>query len=99
MAKARLDERMAELNDGESIPQWQFHDLRRTARSLMARAGISQEIAERTLGHAQSAIVDTYDQNDYQDERGDALHKLAGLLALILEPPADNVELLHEASA
>jgi integrase len=34
------------------IPQWQLHDLRRTARSLMSRAGVSSEHAERVLGHA-----------------------------------------------
>jgi hypothetical protein len=29
-----------------------LHDLRRTARSLMSRAGVRPDIAERALGHA-----------------------------------------------
>src|SRR5262249_22707955 len=33
-------------------PHWTLHDLRRTARSLMSRAGISSEHAERVMGHA-----------------------------------------------
>ena len=80
---------MAELNGGP-LQQWQFHDLRRTARSLLARAGISQEIAERVLGHTQDTIVETYDVHDYQDERGKALRKLEALVKLILDPPEDN---------
>ncbi len=35
-----------------TIPHWTIHDLRRTARSLMSRAGVRPDIAERTLGHA-----------------------------------------------
>ena len=35
-----------------AMPNWTVHDLRRTARSLMSRAGIRPDIAERVLGHA-----------------------------------------------
>ena len=31
---------------------WRLHDLRRTARSLMSRAGVNKDIAERCLAHA-----------------------------------------------
>jgi integrase len=34
------------------VTGWVIHDLRRTARSLMARAGIRPDVAERVLGHA-----------------------------------------------
>ena len=34
------------------IPHWTIHDLRRTARSLMCRAGVRPDIAERVMGHA-----------------------------------------------
>jgi integrase len=30
---------------------WSLHDLRRTARSLMSRAGVDSDHAERALGH------------------------------------------------
>jgi integrase len=33
------------------VTGWTLHDLRRTARSLMSRAGVSSEHAERVLGH------------------------------------------------
>jgi hypothetical protein len=34
------------------IAPWAFHDLRRTAKSLMARAGVLPHNSERVLGHA-----------------------------------------------
>src|SRR5262245_30482055 len=34
------------------MPRWTLHDLRRTARSLLSRAGVRPDVAERTLGHA-----------------------------------------------
>jgi integrase len=33
------------------VKDWRVHDLRRTARSLMARAGVISEHAERVMGH------------------------------------------------
>jgi integrase len=42
----------AALDKLSGVRGWVFHDLRRTARSLMSRAGISPEIAERVMGHA-----------------------------------------------
>ena len=72
--------------------------MRRTARSLLARAGVQQEIAERVLGHAQDAIVEVYDVHDYERERGVALQKLAGQIELVLSPPTDNVKPIRGAA-
>ncbi len=77
------------------IAPWVIHDLRRTARSLMARAGVRSEIAERVLGHVLPGVEGIYDRHEYHDEKADALAKLAGLIALILDPPAENVVELH----
>jgi integrase len=65
------------------VKDWRVHDLRRTARSLMSRAGVQTEIAERVLGHAQGEMVEIYDQHTYQDEMADALEKLAALIQQI----------------
>jgi integrase len=62
---------------------WRIHDLRRTARSLMSRAGVQTEIAERVLGHAQGELIQTYDRHSYEDEMAAALEKLAGLIEQI----------------
>ena len=55
------------------VTSWRVHDLRRTARSLMSRAGVQTEIAERVLGHAQSELIEIYDRHHYQDEMAGAL--------------------------
>ena len=49
--------RRKELTDKLSdIPHWTLHDLCRTARSLMAKAGVADNIAERTLGHTVGGV-------------------------------------------
>ncbi len=77
------------------IAPWVLHDLRRTARSLMARAGVRSEIAERVMGHVLPGVEGIYDRHEYRDEKADALAKLAGLIALILDPPGDNVVMIE----
>ena len=80
---------------GEALPRWTIHDLRRTSRSMMSRAGVRPDVAERVMGHVIQGIEGIYDRHSYRAEKADALDKLAGLIALILEPPADNVTELH----
>ena len=83
--KKALDDRMEELN-GAPIPPWVIHDLRRTARSLMSRAGIRPDICERVLGHAIPGVWGVYDRYSYEDEKGEALAKLAYLIERIVSP-------------
>jgi integrase len=74
------------------MPHWTIHDLRRTARSLMARAGVADNIAERTLGHTIGGVHGIYNRHDYFDEKSDALQRLATLIEQIINPPdTDNV--------
>ena len=80
-----------ELDKAVPLPHWQLHDLRRTAKTLMARAGVRPDISERALGHVIAGVEGVYDQHDYGEEKGDALERLAGLVELILNPPEDNV--------
>jgi len=48
------------------IAPWVIHDLRRTARSLMARAGVRPDVAERVLGHVIRGVEGIYDRHSYQ---------------------------------
>jgi integrase len=77
------------------IAPWVIHDLRRTAKSLMARAGVRPDISERVLGHVIKGVEGIYDRHEYRQEKADALRKLAGLIAMIVNPPADNVKKLY----
>jgi integrase len=78
-----------------SIPHWQFHDLRRTARSLMSRAGVRPDIAERVLGHAIKGVEGVYDRHSYREEKAHALKALAGLIESILAPQDSKVRSLR----
>jgi integrase len=78
----------------EPIPNWTLHDLRRTAKTLMARAGVRPDISERVLGHVIAGVEGTYDRHSYADEKRDALEKLAAMIERILKPLPSSVQLL-----
>ena len=80
--KAELDAKLP-----KKMPGWTLHDLRRTARSLLARAGVPDHIAERTLGHAIAGVQGVYNRHNYIDEKADALARLAVLVDQIVNPP------------
>ena len=86
--KAWLDKQMGLPNDAEP---WVLHDLRRTASSLMNRAGVNSDHVEQCLGHVIGGVKGTYNRHTYESEKRRAYEKLATLLKLIVNPPADNV--------
>ena len=91
-AKRALDEAMTEKTSSMGsapVKPWVLHDLRRTARSLMSRAGVQNDIAERVLGHVISGVRGVYDRHDYLGEKSDALERLARLVVEILNLPVD----------
>ncbi len=81
---ARHSAGKAKLDKAVPIPPWRLHDLRRTARSLMARLSISADIAERVLGHAMPGVREIYDRHSYAAEKRDALERLAALVGQIV---------------
>jgi integrase len=72
------------------VTGWTLHDLRRTARSLMSRAGVNADHAERCLGHVIGGVRGTYDRHEYYDEKRHAFEALAALIRQIADPQ-DNV--------
>ena len=90
--KAKLDKSLLVATKLDPIPNWTLHDLRRTAKSLMARAGVRPDISERVLGHIIRGVEGTYDRHSYLEEKRDALEKLAALIERILDPLPSNVE-------
>jgi hypothetical protein len=49
------------------------------------RAAVPRDHAERVLGHAMPGVEGVYDQYSYQTEKGEALAKLASLVAKIVK--------------
>ena len=87
--KAMLAE-LRKLDSKAKLPGWVIHDLRRTARSLMSRAGVLPKHAEMALGHAVAGVEGTYDRHRYLDEKRAAFEALAQQTERILNPQ-DNV--------
>jgi integrase len=91
--KRALDKHIARIRKTagrEPMARWTLHDLRRTARSLMSRANVPADHAERAIGHAIAGVRAVYDHHKYLDEKRDAFEALAGQIARILRP-TDNV--------
>jgi integrase len=86
--KARLDKAVTARQGGRPLDAWTLHDLRRTARSLMSRAGIRPDIAERCLGHVVGGVEGTYDRHHYIEEKRAAFGALAAIVERIVGPPA-----------
>ena len=64
---------------------WSPHDLRRTARTNMARVGISDEVGEEVVNHIKPGVVGVYNKYRYDKEKEAALLKWEGLLLEILK--------------
>jgi integrase len=64
---------------------WTLHDCRRTARSLMSRAGVPSDHAERCLGHVIGGVRGVYDRHEYHAEKARAFEMLAGEIGRIVE--------------
>ena len=80
-------------DDVKPLPNWTLHDLRRTARSLMARAKVRPDHAERVLNHKIGGVEAVYDRHSYEDEKRDALERLALLVRQIVDgKPAKTVQ-------
>jgi integrase len=77
--------------EAKPLPNWTIHDLRRTARSLLSRAGVNADIAERCLAHTISGVRGVYDRHAYHAEKKHAFEALAAQIERIVNPPADNV--------
>jgi integrase len=95
-AKRELDKAIADIREREGrepMANWTLHDLRRTARSLMSRAKVPTDHAERALGHVMGGVRETYDRYEYLDEKRAAFEALASLVSRILNPTANVEEL------
>jgi len=64
---------------------WSPHDLRRTARTNMARVGVSDEVGEEVVNHIKPGVVGVYNKYRYDNEKKEALLKWEGLLLEILK--------------
>jgi integrase len=81
------------LDKASGVNGYTLHDCRRTARSLMSRAGIDADIAERCLGHVIPGIRSVYDRHEYYREKEQAFEALAALMDRIINGGAEVVSI------
>jgi integrase len=95
-----FDENKKALDRKSGVVGWVLHDARRVARSLMARAGVPDRVAELVLGHRIAGVEGIYNVHDYADEKAAALAKLAALIeAIVRGEPGGNVVPLRQPAA
>jgi integrase len=86
------------LDRASGVKGWTLHDLRRTARSLMSRAGVPSDHAERCLGHVISGVRGVYDRHEFHAEKKQAFEALATLIDRIVSPTPNVVQLRASAN-
>jgi hypothetical protein len=85
----------AAFDQVSGVTGWTLHDLRRTARSLLSRAGVDADVAERCLGHVLTGVRATYDRHEFYHEKRRAFEVLAVLIERIVEAQPATVLPLH----
>jgi integrase len=74
------------LDEVSGVTDWRLHDLRRTARTLLSRAGVASDHAERCLGHVIGGVRGVYDRHEYLEEKARAFEALAAQIERIVNP-------------
>jgi integrase len=74
------------IDEASGVNGWVIHDLRRTARSLLSRAGVAADHAERCLGHVIGGVRGVYDRHEYFEEKARAFEALATQVQRIIDP-------------
>src|SRR5262249_3710530 len=85
-----------EVERVSGVRGWTIHDLRRTARSLMSRAGVNADIAERCLGHVIGGVRGIYDRHEYFEEKKRAFEALSSQIERIVNPQTNVVPMRGE---
>ena len=73
------------------IDDFHGHDLRRTAASLMAGAGVQRLVISKILNHVERGVTAVYDRHSYDNEKKIALDAWARTLTGIIEQKSADV--------
>ena len=69
--------------------RWTFHDLRRTAATIMAKQGVPPHVVERLLNHVSgtiSGVAKIYNRHEYWVERCAAVKSLGDYVSKVVQP-------------
>ena len=68
------------------VTHWAPHDLRRSARTLLAAMGCPGDVAESVLGHMIPGVAGAYNRHQYDAERVEWLRRLSDRLEELARP-------------
>ena len=93
-AKAALDIQL-------DLKPWRLHDLRRTASTRMADAGVQPHIIEAVINHVsghRAGVAGVYNRSTYENEKRAALEALSNYVKIaVSKAEGSNVERLRRA--
>lgn len=72
-----------------TVTHWGPHDLRRTARTILASLGCPDAVGEAILGHKPAGIIATYNRHSYDKERREWVKRLSDHLEALAARPGD----------
>ena len=61
-----------------------LHDLRRTARTLMSRLGIAEDLAELAIGHVRADLIARYNKDEAWEGRRDTFTRVSDHVAALI---------------
>jgi integrase len=67
-----------------SVVDFRLHDLRRTARTLMSRLGVAEDLAELAIGHVRADLIARYNKDDAWARRRDAFTRVSDHVAALI---------------
>ena len=91
LAGARGKRQRSEASARLGLPDFRGHDLRRTAASRMASAGVQRLVIGKVLNHAERGVTAVYDRHAYDAEKRAALDSWARDLRAIVGLPGSSL--------
>ena len=79
-----LQKGIQRIRAASHVEDFNGHDLRRTAASMMTSTGIPRLVVQKILNHVETGVTSVYDRHSYDAEKKDALEKWAKRLTRIV---------------
>lgn len=86
MAQPYCELRPEQVRPRLPVTHWAPHDLRRTARTLLASMGCPADVGESVLGHMLPGVEGTYNLHAFDAERVEWLRRLSDRLEELAQP-------------
>jgi integrase len=94
----QLSHEMENLKDATSISDATYHDLRRTASSMMASVGVDVIVIEKLLNHTLGGMMKVYQRHSFDAEKRAALIRWDARVRQIVSAEPAKVIPLHGAA-